>query len=163
MYRFCPSINKKTSQSISPQKFCFPQYFKNAIVTPLIKKTSFSKEDLKIFWLVSCFSFLFKLVEQIVAAQISSHMDSNDYGNTFQPAYKAGDLTETALCYIQNNIHMSLSKGCIQNKIHMSLSKGMPTAQILFDLSVAFDTIDHDTLLTCLSRRFGFTETVLRW
>ena len=82
-------------------------------------------------------------------AQIRSHIDSNDLGNTFQSAYKAGHSTETALF-------------CIQNEIHLSLSKGMPTALVLFDLSAAFDTIDHDTPLTCLSTMFGFTGTVLR-
>ena len=75
-------------------------------------------------------SFLSKLVERIVAAQIRSHMDSHDLGNTFQSAYKVGHSTETALLYIKN-------------EIHLSLSKGMPTALVLLDLSTAFDTIDH--------------------
>ena len=52
---------------------------------------------------------------------------------------------------------------CIQIEIHLSLSKGMPTALVLLDPSDAFDMIDHDILLTCLSTRFGFTGTVLRW
>ena len=39
----------------------------------------------------------------------------------------------------------------------------MPTALVLLNVSAAFDTIDHDTLLTCLSIRFGFAGTVLRW
>ena len=52
---------------------------------------------------------------------------------------------------------------CIQNETHLSLSKGMPTALVLLDLLAAFDTIDHDTLLACLSTRFGFTGTVIRW
>ena len=89
-------------------------------------------------------------MEHVAAAQIRSHIDSNDLGNTFQPAYKAGHSTETAV-------------SCIQNDIHLSLSKGMPRALVLLDLSAAFDMIDHDTLLTCLSTRFGITGTVLRW
>ena len=52
---------------------------------------------------------------------------------------------------------------CIKNEIHLSLSKGMPTALVLLDLSAAFDTIDHDTLLSCLSARFGFAGSALKW
>ena len=50
-----------------------------------------------------------------------------------------------------------------KNEIPLALSKGMPTALMLLDLSVAFDTIDHDTLLTCLSARFGFAGSALKW
>ena len=39
----------------------------------------------------------------------------------------------------------------------------MPTALVLLDLSAAFDTIDHDTLLSCLSSRFGFAGSALKW
>ena len=85
-----------------------------------------------------------------MAAQIRSHMDSHDLGNAFQSAYKVGHTTETALL-------------CIKNKIHLSLSKGMPAALVLFDLSAAFDTIDHDTLLSCLSARFGFAGSAQKW
>ena len=34
---------------------------------------------------------------------------------------------------------------------------------VLFNLSAAFNTIDHDTLLSCLSVRFGFAGSVLKW
>ena len=85
-----------------------------------------------------------------LATQIRSHMDSHDLGNTFQSAYKLGHSTETALL-------------CIKNEIHLSLSKGLPTALVLLDLSAAFDTIDHDTLLSCLSSRFGFVGSALKW
>ena len=39
----------------------------------------------------------------------------------------------------------------------------MPSTLVLLDLSAAFDTIDHNTLLACLSTRFGFTGNVLKW
>ena len=39
----------------------------------------------------------------------------------------------------------------------------MPKALVLLDLSAAFDMIDHDTLLSCLSVRFGFAGSVLKW
>ena len=99
---------------------------------------------------MSGLSFLSKLVERIVAAQIRSHMDSHYLCNTFQSAYKVGHSTETALL-------------CIKNEFHLALSKGMPTALVLLDLSAAFDAIDHDTLLSCLSARFGFAGSALKW
>ena len=143
-----PSLTKLVNLSL--KNGIFPNPFKQAIVTPLLKKSTLSKEDLKSYRPVSGLSFLSKLVERIVAAQIRSHMDSHDLGNTFQSAYKVGHSIETALL-------------CIKNEIHLSLSKGMPTALVLLDLSAAFDTIDHDTLLSCLSSRFGFAGSALKW
>ena len=49
------------------------------------------------------------------------------------------------------------------NEIHLSQAKGMPTALVLLDLSAAFNTINHDTLLSCLSARFGFAGSALKW
>ena len=64
--------------NLSFQNGVFPKPFKNAIVTPLIKKTSLLKKGLKNYRLFTGLSFLSKLVEQIVAAQIRSHTESND-------------------------------------------------------------------------------------
>ena len=55
--------------------------------------------------------------------------------NPHQSAYKTGHSTETALLHIKN-------------EIHLSLSRGKPSALVLLDLLAAFDTIDHDTLVT---------------
>ena len=80
-----PSLTKLVNLSL--KNGIFPNPFKQAIVTPLLKKSTLSKEDLKSYRPVSGLSFLSKLVERIVAAQIRSHMDSHDLGNTFQSAY----------------------------------------------------------------------------
>ena len=77
-------------------------------------------------------------------------MNSHDLGNTFQSAYKVWHSTETVFFGIKS-------------EIHLSLSQGMPTALVLLDLSTAFDIIDHDTFLSCLSVRFGFAGSVLKW
>ena len=143
-----PSLTKLVNLSL--QNGIFPNPFKQAIVTPLLKKSTLSKEDLKSYRPVSGLSFLSKLVEHVVPVQIRCHLDYHDLGNTFQPADKVGHLTKTALL-------------CIKNEIHLSLSKGMPTTLVRLDLSAAFDTIDHDTLLSCLSVRFGFAGSVLKW
>ena len=63
-----PSITKLVNLSL--QDGVFPEPFKIAIVTPLIKKTSLPKDDLKNYRPVSGLSFLSKLVERVVASQI---------------------------------------------------------------------------------------------
>ena len=45
----------------------------------------------------------------------------------------------------------------------MSLSLGEATALVLLDLSAAFDTIDHFTLLSCLLDWFGVGGSTLKW
>ena len=45
----------------------------------------------------------------------------------------------------------------------MSLSRGEATALVLLDLSTAFDTIDHSTLLSCLHDWFGVGGSALKW
>ena len=37
------------------------------------------------------------------------------------------------------------------------------TCLVLLDLSAAFDTLDHETLLNCLKNRFRITGVVLKW
>ena len=51
----------------------------------------------------------------------------------------------------------------IKNDIHLSLSRGEATALVLLDLSAAFDTIDHSTLLSCLLDWFGVGGSALKW
>ena len=45
----------------------------------------------------------------------------------------------------------------------MSLSQAEATALVLLDLLVAFDTIDHSTLLSCLLDWFGVGGSALKW
>ena len=68
----------------------------------------------------------------------------------FQSAYKKGDSTETALTRIHNDILSAINDGeCV--------------ILVLLDLSAAFDTVDHDILITRLKHRFGITGKALGW
>ena len=94
--------------------------------------------------------FLSKLVEQVVAKQLMSHINNNKLDNPHQSTYKRGHSTETALL-------------SIKHKVHLSLARGEPTALVLLDLSAAFDNIDHNILLGYLKSWFGLGGTVLKW
>ena len=129
---------------------CVPDAFKSAVVTPLIKKPNLPSNDLKNYHPVSGLSFISKLVERVVAKQLLEHIHVHNLDNPYQSAYKAGHSTETALFYIKN-------------EVHLSLSRGETTALVLLDLSAAFDTIDHSNLLSCLQNWFGVGGCVLKW
>ena len=91
--------------------------------------------------------FLSKLVERVIARQLTSHINNNKLDNPHQSAYKPGHSTETALL-------------SIKNEVNLSLARGEPTALVLLDLSAA---IDHNILLGYLKSWFGLGGTVLRW
>ena len=143
-----PSITKLVNCSL--REGLVPDGSKKVVVTPLIKKASLPVEDLKNYHPVSGLSFISKLVERVVAKQLVDHIHRHGLDNSYQSAYKSGHSTETALLSIKNDIHLSLSQG-------------EATALVLLDLSVAFDTIDHSTLLSCLQDWFGVGGSALKW
>ena len=51
----------------------------------------------------------------------------------------------------------------LKNNIYLSLSRAEATALVLLDLSAAFNTIDHSTLLGCLLDWFGVGGSALKW
>ncbi|XP_064631649.1 uncharacterized protein LOC135489943 [Lineus longissimus] len=61
-----------------------PDSFKRAILNPLIKKPSLDADVLKNYRPVSNLCFLSKVLERVVANQLSVHLDSNDLREPFQ-------------------------------------------------------------------------------
>jgi len=137
-------VNKTLAEGV------FPSTFKNAHVTPLLKKASLCKEDMKNYRPVSNLSFMSKLIEKIVANRILEHMAHTKSSNPHQSAYRKLHSTETALLRIQNDILTAMDKGKV-------------TALTLLDLSAAFDTIDHAILLNRLHKWFGISGLALDW
>ena len=127
-----------------------PSDMKEAIVIPLIKKLTLDPEILKNFRPVSNLSFLSKLIERVVDARFEKHLRENNLHCKWQSAYKKFHSTETALLRVANDILMDIDKDkCV--------------LLVLLDLSAAFDTIDHETLLERLSERFGVEAKALSW
>jgi exonuclease III len=143
-----PAITNIFNSSLSSGSV--PDDFKTAIVKPLLKKSSLDPNELNNFRPISNLPFLSKILEKVVLHQLSQHLLTNNLLSLHQSAYRAGHSTETALIRILNDILTSLD----DDKISVLL---------LLDLSAAFDTIDHEILLTRLRINFGICDTALNW
>ena len=128
----------------------FPQCFKSALVTPILKKRCLDHNDLNNYRPVSNLCFIAKILVKLVLYKVSSYLNSHNLNNTFQSAYRPGHSTETALLKVINDLFLSLNKGNI-------------SVLALLDISSAFDTIDHTILVHRLHTDFGFTDAVLQW
>jgi hypothetical protein len=127
-----------------------PQNMKTAIVIPLLKKIILDCEIFKNYRPVSNLSFLSKVTEKAVSNQTSQHTAANKLEAKYQSAYKSHHSTETALIRVQNDILMAAD----DQKVGLL---------ILLDLSAAFDTIDHDIMLSNLHDIYGIEGAALDW
>ena len=120
----------------------FPNYFKNAIVKPLLKKPSLDKDELKNYRLVSNLHFISKVIEKRVAKRLEKHTSEYSMYDLMQSAYTLVHSTETA--------HVKI------NDILSSHDAGKCTVLVSLDLSAALDTINHNVILNRLQYLYAF-------
>ena len=125
-----------------------PPQFKQAIVTPLLKKPGLDTNDMKNFRPVSDLSFISKILENVVLIQLKKHLSGNNLLEIFQSAYRQNHSTETAV--------LSVLDGLLG-----SADERLVSLVAVLDLSAAFDTLDHPILLKRLETTFGVRGTVL--
>ena len=89
-----------------------------------------------------------KLVEKVVATQLTDHVMKHHLDETFQSGYKNSHCTETALVRVQNDILCA-----IDNNESAIL--------LLLDSLAALDTVDHSLLLSRLLDHFGVNGTAV--
>ena len=126
----------------------FPASFKHALVKPLLKKYSLPKDDLSSYRPISNLNFISKILERIIHNRITSHLQTFPSLTPFQSAYRPFHSTESALLRIQNDLLLAINKQKV-------------SALVLLDLSAAFDTIDHNILLSRLSSFYGLSGSAL--
>ena len=136
--------------NLSMESAVVPISFKKSYVRPLLKKTSLDQNMLKNYRPVSNLPFISKVLEKVVSVRIDDHLTQNNLHEPHQSAYRKFHSTETALLKVQNDILQSLDKNDV-------------TILVLLDLSAAFDTIDHKTLLHRLENDFLIGENSLKW
>ncbi|XP_023268185.1 LOW QUALITY PROTEIN: uncharacterized protein LOC111659449 [Seriola lalandi dorsalis] len=126
-----------------------PTSFKTAAITPILKKPGADPSNFNNFRPISNLPFVSKILEKTVASQLHSHLSHNKLYEQFQAGFRPLHSTETALIKITNDLLMAADSGLL-------------TILILLDLSAAFYTICHTTLLNRLSS-IGITHTPLDW
>lgn len=91
-----------------------------------------------------------KIIERLFLSTFLPHIVSSTSYDPLQSAYRAHHSTEHALLHTLDHIYKAADSG-------------LPTLLVSLDLSAAFDSIDHKTLIDRLHKSFGISGTVLAW
>ena len=84
--------------NLSLESGTFPLSFKEAHVTPLLKKSNLPVNNLKNYRPFSNLSFISKIIEKVVSNRLQAHINSNKLNNPMQSAYRKSHSTETQPC-----------------------------------------------------------------
>ena len=128
----------------------FPDGFKDAFITPVIKKPGLDDTDVSSYRPISNLSVLSKLLERLVVRQLMAYLSSSDLLPSLQSGFRPGHSVETAVLRVLSDILNAVDRGDV-------------AALILLDMSAAFDTVDHRILLQRLQSTFGIYDTVHQW
>jgi len=128
----------------------FPDVFRHAFVTPVVKKTGLDATNASSYRPIYNLSVLSKLLERLVVRQLMDYLTSADLLPTLQSGFRAAHSTETAVLRVLSDILLAVDSGDV-------------AALIFLDLSAAFHTVDHDILLQRLQTTFGINDVAYRW
>ena len=82
----------------------FPDKYKTASVTPLLKKQGLDMDSLGNYRPVSNLHTILKIVERVFMTRLVKHVRRSPNYNRFQSAYRRGHSTETALLRLLNDV-----------------------------------------------------------
>ena len=128
----------------------FPTKFKLALITPLLKKPGLPKSELSNFRPISNLNTIGKILERLALARLFPYVSMSPSFCPLQSAHRKFHSTETALLKLANDIMETIDSGKI-------------TILTALDMSAAFDTLDHATLLHRLEYTFGLSGSVISW
>lgn len=114
----------------------FPTLWKHATVVPIFKAGD--SDDPKNYRPISLLPILSKVLEKIIAKQLSQFLDENDLLSTTQHGFRSSLSTDTALLTLTNKLYQNIDNKCL-------------SLVTLCDLSKAFDSVSHKKLLTKLT------------
>ncbi len=127
----------------------FSNAFKQAWVTPLLKKPTLNTSLTDSYRPVSLLPFIAKTLEWVVFNQLSSFLLKCNLLDANQSGFRCEHSTETALLLVTE-------------ALRIAKADSKSSVLILLDLSAAFDTVNHQIFLTTLSS-LGITGITLHW
>ena len=143
----CPTICNIISYSLNSGTV--PSIFKQAIITPILKKPSLDPDSLLNYRPISQLPLVSKILERVVSRQLISYLTANNLHIPQQSGFRRGHSTETALLNVIDVITSTIyTKNCCQ--------------LVMLDISSAFDTLDHNILLSRL-HLLGVRDLALSW
>ena len=96
---------------------------------------------------ISNLGFDSKLLERVVVNQLQTYLKERGLQGNKQSAYREGFNTETALLRVCNDLLQTVDRGD-------------DAVYVLLDYSSAFDTIDHDVLISRLQEIWNHRQGI---
>lgn len=125
----------------------FPDLWRRAHIIPLPKVSNPISANQ--FRPISILPFLSKVIESEVHRQVTEFLSKSNLFNSFQSGFRAGHSTTTALLKVTEDIRLNMENRLV-------------TVLVLIDFSNAFNSVDHELLLTLLPRLM-LSSSVVTW
>src|SRR6218665_466697 len=115
-----------------------PPSQKRSTLIPVLKGDGLDAANPVNYRPIANVSFLSKIIEKIVAGQLTAYLDRNNLLPPCQSGFRKFHSTETLLLRLLSDIYGAIDIAEL-------------TLLALFDVSAAFDTVDHNILLKRLN------------
>ena len=151
--RFLKAISNEIAEPLtqlyndSLRSGVIPSDWKRSQITPVHKGGA--EDDPTNYRPIAVVSIIAKILEKIVATQLSNYLESNGLLHPHQGAYRYGKSTEDILLVAVDSIVTCLDKGDV-------------VCAAFLDIRKAFDSLDHCVLLRRLSD-LGMSCVALHW
>ncbi len=134
--------------NLSIKQCYFPSAWKSAVIAPIFKTGD--PANVTNYRPISILPVVSKVIEKVVCNQLVEHLNLGLFPlHPMQFGFRAHHSTETANCYFVEQIKSSLDRGGVVGAVFLDFKK-------------VFDTVNHNFLLSKLSR-FNFSTNTLTW
>ncbi len=127
----------------------FPSAFRQTLITPLLKKPTLNPSLLENYRPVSLLPLAAKTLGRDVFNQVSAVLTQKNFLDSNQSGFRSGHSTKTALL-------------SVVEALRLATAGSKSSILILLYRSTAFDTVNHQILLSTLLAK-GTSGTALQW